>query len=259
MVETDRAAAFFMDDILLYSLVASSKAPADYAIGAEAYSVEPYGIDAAQGRPGVPEGRRQRDGAALQERRRSTPIYDKWFLAPIPPKGVNLNVPVSAAAQERVREPDEQRRSGGVQVSMQRPLRVQTRGPAAPRFRSRSCSWRSARRREGGGGDPAMNYNWNWRHLLGDVRRMAAHTWIMTIVHGLGWTLATALCAGIIALPAGIGRSASSAPRRTNGRCASATRTSSSSATFRCSCSCSSGSSCCPSCCRRRSARRSSR
>ena len=28
MVETDRAAAFFMDDILLYSLVASSKAPA---------------------------------------------------------------------------------------------------------------------------------------------------------------------------------------------------------------------------------------
>src|SRR5215217_248360 len=44
MVETDRAAAFFMDDILLYSLVASSKAPADYVIGAEAYTVEPYGI-----------------------------------------------------------------------------------------------------------------------------------------------------------------------------------------------------------------------
>jgi len=34
MVETDRAAAFFMDDILLYSLVASSKSPGDFAIGA---------------------------------------------------------------------------------------------------------------------------------------------------------------------------------------------------------------------------------
>ena len=43
MVETDRAVAFFMDDILLYSLVASSKTPGDYVIGSEAYSVEPYG------------------------------------------------------------------------------------------------------------------------------------------------------------------------------------------------------------------------
>ena len=43
MVETDRANAFFMDDILLYSLVANSKAPADYVISADALSVEPYG------------------------------------------------------------------------------------------------------------------------------------------------------------------------------------------------------------------------
>src|SRR5881227_1108614 len=42
MVETDRAAAFFMDDILLASLVAGAKAPVDYVIGSEAYSVEPY-------------------------------------------------------------------------------------------------------------------------------------------------------------------------------------------------------------------------
>src|SRR5215469_14650943 len=44
MVETNRAAAFVMDDILLYSLVATSKAPADYVISADALSVEPYGI-----------------------------------------------------------------------------------------------------------------------------------------------------------------------------------------------------------------------
>ena len=43
MVETDRASAFFMDDILLYSLVANSKSPADYVISADALSVEPYG------------------------------------------------------------------------------------------------------------------------------------------------------------------------------------------------------------------------
>src|ERR1700681_1072163 len=44
MVETGRAVAFVMDDILLYSLAAQSRAPGDYAISAEALSVEPYGI-----------------------------------------------------------------------------------------------------------------------------------------------------------------------------------------------------------------------
>ena len=44
MVETGRAAAFVMDDILLYSLVARSKAPKDYEISADSLSVEPYGI-----------------------------------------------------------------------------------------------------------------------------------------------------------------------------------------------------------------------
>src|SRR5207237_6833963 len=44
MVETGRAAAFVMDDILLYSLVAGSKSPQSYEISADALSVEPYGI-----------------------------------------------------------------------------------------------------------------------------------------------------------------------------------------------------------------------
>jgi len=40
MVETGRAVAFVMDDILLYSLAAQSRTPGDYAISAEALSVE---------------------------------------------------------------------------------------------------------------------------------------------------------------------------------------------------------------------------
>src|SRR6202166_4808180 len=45
MVETDRAVAFVMDDILLASLVAGSKEPAAYAISSDAFSKpEPYGI-----------------------------------------------------------------------------------------------------------------------------------------------------------------------------------------------------------------------
>ena len=44
MVETGRAVAFAMDDILLYSLVASAKKPEDFMITPEALSVEPYGM-----------------------------------------------------------------------------------------------------------------------------------------------------------------------------------------------------------------------
>jgi glutamate/aspartate transport system substrate-binding protein len=51
MVETGRAAAFVMDDILLYSLVAGSKSPQDYTISVDALSVEPYGSCSAARMP----------------------------------------------------------------------------------------------------------------------------------------------------------------------------------------------------------------
>jgi len=43
-----------------------------------------------------------------------------------------------------------------------------------------------------------LNYNWNWR-IFWEVSADGKNTWFMTLIHGLGWTLATALCAGIIA------------------------------------------------------------
>jgi len=104
MVETDRAVAFFMDDILLYSLVASSKAPADYAIGAEAYTVEPYGIMLRRDDPGF---KKVVDAAtaSLYTSGGIIPIYNKWFLAAVPPKGINLNVPISPALKNAFAKP----------------------------------------------------------------------------------------------------------------------------------------------------------
>ena len=104
MVETGRAAAFVMDDILLYSLVAGSKSPNDYTISADALSVEPYGImlrrDDAPFKKVVDEAMiaTYRSGAI-------NPIYEKWFLKPIPPKGLNLNVPMSEAFKKVVASP----------------------------------------------------------------------------------------------------------------------------------------------------------
>src|SRR6187551_3499204 len=44
MVETGRAVAFVMDDILLAGLAAQSRSPKDYEISSQGLSVEPYGI-----------------------------------------------------------------------------------------------------------------------------------------------------------------------------------------------------------------------
>jgi glutamate/aspartate transport system substrate-binding protein len=104
MVETGRAAAFFMDDILLYSLVASSKAPADYEIGSEAYTVEPYGAMMPKDDPGF---RKVVDDATakLYKSGEMAALYDKWFLKPIPPKGVTLNVPMSPLLKKTLASP----------------------------------------------------------------------------------------------------------------------------------------------------------
>jgi len=104
MVETGRAAAFVMDDILLYSLVAGSKSPQDYAISVDALSVEPYGIMLR--REDAPF-KKVVDEAMIATYRSGAinPIYDKWFLKPIPPKGLNLNVPMSDAFKKVIASP----------------------------------------------------------------------------------------------------------------------------------------------------------
>ncbi len=44
-----------------------------------------------------------------------------------------------------------------------------------------------------------MRYNWNWG-ILWETSADGHNTWIMTLFHGLGWTLAAAACAWVIAL-----------------------------------------------------------
>jgi len=82
MVETGRAVAFAMDDILLYSLAAQSRNPSDYAISTEATSVEPYGIMLRKDDVAF----KKVVNAAMTNLYKSgqiNPIYEKWFLKPI--------------------------------------------------------------------------------------------------------------------------------------------------------------------------------
>jgi ABC-type amino acid transport substrate-binding protein len=94
MVESGRAVAFGMDDILLYGLRASSQNPASLAVVGEPIQVEPYAIML---RLDDPAFKKLVDGtlANLMKSGEFTKLYAKWFTSPIPPKGINLNAPMS--------------------------------------------------------------------------------------------------------------------------------------------------------------------
>lgn len=104
LVDTDRAVAFAMDDVLLYSLAAMTKRPAAYHISTEALSIEPYGIVV---RKNDPEFKRLGDEVivGLFGSGEIGRIYQRWFQSPIPPRQINLQLPMSAPLMKAIVQP----------------------------------------------------------------------------------------------------------------------------------------------------------
>jgi glutamate/aspartate transport system substrate-binding protein len=107
MVETDRASAFVMDDILLASLVAGSKDPSIYTMSTDAFSKpEPYGIMLRKDDPAF---KKVADAAtaAVYTSGEGQKLYDKWFTQKIPPKGLNLNTQISPELKHEFAKPSD--------------------------------------------------------------------------------------------------------------------------------------------------------
>ncbi len=104
MVETGRASAFLMDDILLSGLVANAKNPSEFTISSESLGLEPYSLML---RRDDPEFKKLVDAtmSKLYTSGEIMKIYDKWFMSPIPPKGINLNIPVGDALKRVYEHP----------------------------------------------------------------------------------------------------------------------------------------------------------
>jgi len=94
MVQSGRADAFAMDDVLLYGLKASAANPADLAVVGEAIQVEPYAIMLRKDDPAF---KTLVNGtiAAMVKSGDFQKLYSQWFESPIPPKGINLNAPMN--------------------------------------------------------------------------------------------------------------------------------------------------------------------
>ena len=106
LVETDRSVAFAMDDILLFGLMANSKNPAALEVVGDSLQVEPYGCML---RKDDPEFKTLVDGTLtrLMKSGEFSKLYDKWFMSPIPPKGVNLNLPMSEQLKANLNTPSD--------------------------------------------------------------------------------------------------------------------------------------------------------
>jgi len=102
LVQQGRADAFGMDDILLYGLRASAANPAELAVVGEALQVEPYAIMLRKDDPAF---KKLVDDtlAGLMKSGEFEALYKKWFQTPIPPRGINLNAPMSAELRENLK------------------------------------------------------------------------------------------------------------------------------------------------------------
>lgn len=106
LVESGRALAFGMDDILLYGLKANAANPADYDVVGDALQVEPY---ACMLRKDDPKFKALVDGVitSMMKSGAFEKLYQKWFLEPIPPKNQPLGVPMSDELRANIKTPSD--------------------------------------------------------------------------------------------------------------------------------------------------------
>jgi glutamate/aspartate transport system substrate-binding protein len=105
MVETGRAVAFVQDDIVLAGLIANAKDPKAYVISQDAFSrPEPYGIMLRKDDVAF-KAVADAATAALYKSPEGAALYAKWFTQPIPPKGANLDIPMSPAMRRAFEKP----------------------------------------------------------------------------------------------------------------------------------------------------------
>ncbi|MBS1155629.1 MAG: glutamate/aspartate transporter substrate-binding protein [Proteobacteria bacterium] len=104
MLESGRAVAFMMDDVLLAGEMAKAKNPADWAIVGTPQSSEIYGCMVRKDDPAF---KAVADRALVNffKSGRVNASYTKWFQQPIPPKGLNMNFTMSEGLKALIAKP----------------------------------------------------------------------------------------------------------------------------------------------------------
>lgn len=103
-LETGRAIALIFDDVSISGAAATSKTPDAWQLSASPLSVEPYGIMLRREDPAF-KALVDETLTGLYASGEINSIYDKWFTQPIPPRGINMNFPMSEQLRKAIATP----------------------------------------------------------------------------------------------------------------------------------------------------------
>jgi glutamate/aspartate transport system substrate-binding protein len=106
LLADDRAVAFVMDDILLAGQIANARNPGDYRILPESLRQEPYSMMLRKDDPQF-KALVDRAIGGVMKSGEIDKIYARWFTSPIPPKGVNMNFPITPVIREAFKNPND--------------------------------------------------------------------------------------------------------------------------------------------------------
>lgn len=106
MVASGRAAAFVMDDNILAGLIAKASNPKEFKIVGPVLSSEPYGIMLPKDDPAYKKIADQVVTGMWKDGRMAS-LYKKWFQSPIPPRNLNLNMPMSSSYKKLQTNPND--------------------------------------------------------------------------------------------------------------------------------------------------------
>lgn len=105
-LESGRAVAFMMDDALLYGERAKARRADDWVVVGRPQTREAYGCMLRKG--DAPFKKLVDETIAhMQTSGEATKLYNKWFMSPIPPKGLNLNFPMSDDMKALFKNPND--------------------------------------------------------------------------------------------------------------------------------------------------------
>jgi glutamate/aspartate transport system substrate-binding protein len=105
-LQSGRAVAFMLDDALLAGERAKAKKPADWVVVGTPQSKEAYGMMLPRG-DGQFKTLVDETIAKAETSGEAAKLYQKWFESPIPPKGLNLELPLSDDMNALFRSPSD--------------------------------------------------------------------------------------------------------------------------------------------------------
>jgi ABC-type amino acid transport substrate-binding protein len=106
MVTAGQADGFAMDDVQLYGLIAESADPRKYKVVGKFLTIEPLAIMLSKSDPAFKKVVDDEMKRLIRSGEAET-LYNRWFMKPIPPRNVSMNLPMNYLLRDSWRYPSD--------------------------------------------------------------------------------------------------------------------------------------------------------